>query len=123
MAGNLKSEDVRKLCIKHDWFTNGTNEAYEKLFALCDSGAKTETISLAIWLCTTGWDREEIELQLEKYRLEQEFKRIHNSLFELFEMSSEEFLHMKAEIAVFSEEFTKTAEYLWSKYRREQYED
>jgi len=32
-------EDVRQLCIRKNWYTQGTNKEYEKLFTLVKNGA------------------------------------------------------------------------------------
>ena len=56
----LSAEDLRVLCIRENWFTNGDNSQYEKLFDLNREGASLEDLALVIWLCSSGVDREEV---------------------------------------------------------------
>ena len=56
----LSAEDIRVLCIRENWFTNGDNSQYEKLFDLNREGASLEDLALVIWLCSSGVDREEV---------------------------------------------------------------
>lgn len=46
------TEDLRSLCIKHNWFTCGTCEQYEKLFYANEHGCPIEEIATIIWLCS-----------------------------------------------------------------------
>lgn len=48
----IPNEDLRRLCIKKDWFTEGTNEQYAKLFHANKLGASVETLATIIWLCS-----------------------------------------------------------------------
>lgn len=48
----IPTYDLRALCIKHDWFTCGTNEQYEKLFYANSHGCSMEEIATIIWLCS-----------------------------------------------------------------------
>ncbi len=45
-------EDLRELCIKHHWFSAGTNRQYEKLFFANANGYTLEEIATIIWVCT-----------------------------------------------------------------------
>ena len=56
----LSAEDLRVLCIQEDWFTNGDNSQYEKLFNLNREGASLEDLALVIWLCSSDVEREEV---------------------------------------------------------------
>lgn len=56
----LDNSELRSLCIKNDWFNAGSNEQYEKLFRLNESGASVETLAALIWSCTDGADLDEI---------------------------------------------------------------
>ena len=65
----LSAEDLRVLCIRENWFTNGDNSQYEKLFDLNREGASLEDLALVIWLCSDEVDREEVLHKLnERYR-------------------------------------------------------
>lgn len=44
--------ELRALCIKHDWFTCGTNEQYNKLFYANTHGFSMEEIATIIWICS-----------------------------------------------------------------------
>ena len=72
------NERLRMLCIRNDWFTEGTVRQYQKLFRANEEKAPIEEIATIIWLCTdeTEWCRRGIlaELQDEKER--------YNRLFE-----------------------------------------
>ena len=50
--GRISNEMLRHLCIKNQWFTQGTNRQYEKLFYLNDQEAPIEQIATVIWLCS-----------------------------------------------------------------------
>ncbi len=54
--GNLSA-----LCIKHDWFTCGTREQYEKMFYANEHSCPIEEIATIIWLCSDdNWRRQDI---------------------------------------------------------------
>ena len=67
---NFLDYELRKVCIKNDWFNEGTNTQYEKLFYANDSGASIEEIATIIWLCTSSeeWSKRDILVELEKIR-------------------------------------------------------
>lgn len=46
------TENLRSLCIKNNWFTEGTNEQYEKLFRANEFDFSIEEIATIIWLCS-----------------------------------------------------------------------
>ncbi len=48
----IDNDKLRSLCIKHGWFTCGSNRQYEKLFEMNEQGAGIEQIATAIWLCS-----------------------------------------------------------------------
>lgn len=45
-------EELRSLCIRKNWFTEGTNEQYDKLFYANEHGCPIEEIATIIWLCS-----------------------------------------------------------------------
>ena len=51
-TGRISNEMLRHLCIKNQWFTQGTNRQYEKLFYMNDQKAPIEQIATVIWLCS-----------------------------------------------------------------------
>lgn len=54
-------ENLRLLCIRHDWFTCGSIEQYEKLFYANENGCPLEEIATIIWLCSDeDWCRRDI---------------------------------------------------------------
>lgn len=60
----LDAYGLRTLCINNDWFNSGTNEQYEKLLQLNESGAPVETLATLIWACTDGAELDEITEKL-----------------------------------------------------------
>lgn len=48
----IPTADLRGLCIKHNWFTCGTNTQYAKLFYANSHGTPIEEIATIIWLCS-----------------------------------------------------------------------
>ena len=46
------TEDLRSLCIKHNWFTSGSISQYEKLFYANENGCPIEEIATIIWICS-----------------------------------------------------------------------
>ena len=60
-------ENLRGLCIKHDWFTCGTCEQYEKLFYANEHGATIEEIATIIWVCSDNWCRRDILAILKEF--------------------------------------------------------
>ena len=56
------TENLRSLCIKNNWFTEGTNSQYEKLFYANEHGCSIEEIATIIWICSDSeeWYRRDI---------------------------------------------------------------
>lgn len=48
----ISNETLRRLCIKNNWFEEGTNSQYDKLFYMNENGAAIEQIATVIWLCS-----------------------------------------------------------------------
>lgn len=48
----ISNSQLRSLCIRNRWFTDGTNSQYEKLFEMNKNGASIEHIATVIWLCS-----------------------------------------------------------------------
>lgn len=64
-------ENLRQLCIKHNWFTCGSCEQYEKMFYANENGCPIEEIATIIWVCSDeNWCRRDILtiLHLERRR-------------------------------------------------------
>ncbi|MDD6966416.1 MAG: hypothetical protein PUK18_02780 [Firmicutes bacterium] len=51
-TGRISNEMLRHLCIKNQWFTQGTSRQYEKLFHMNNQKATIEQIATVIWLCS-----------------------------------------------------------------------
>lgn len=53
--------DLRRLCIKNDWFTHGDNQQYSKMFDANHSPLSftTEDIVTIIWVCSNA-SREDV---------------------------------------------------------------
>lgn len=45
-------ENLRMLCIQNNWFTEGSNRQYDKLFYANENGATIDEITTIIWLCS-----------------------------------------------------------------------
>ena len=56
--------EVRALCIKNNWFTNGDNTQYSKMFDRVAEHADVEEIATLIWICSENVDKEDIIKQL-----------------------------------------------------------
>ena len=56
------NENLRLLCIKHDWFTQGSISQYEKLFYANENGFPIEEIATILWICSDSekWCRRDI---------------------------------------------------------------
>lgn len=65
---NLTIATVHRLCNKNQWFTQGDNVQYEKMFRMVEENAPIEEIATAIWLCTDEkrWCRRDILDELRK---------------------------------------------------------
>ena len=63
-VNRLDCYELRELCIRENWFHSGTNEQYEKLFFLNQSGASVEVLAALIWTCTDGAELDEITAKL-----------------------------------------------------------
>lgn len=46
-------KDVRQLCVKKNWYTQGTNKEYEKFFNIVGKGAAIMDIARDIYLHST----------------------------------------------------------------------
>lgn len=55
-------DNLRALCIRNNWFEEGTNTQYDKLFRANESGATIDEIATIIWLCSDEeqWCRRDI---------------------------------------------------------------
>ena len=64
----MSNERLQELCIEHQWFTEGTNTQYDRLFYANAHGASIEEIATIIWLCsdTEVGNRNEIKAVLER---------------------------------------------------------
>ena len=56
--------EVRNLCIKNDWFTNGSNSQYERMIEKVREGADVDEIATIIWVCSENVTKEEIIKEL-----------------------------------------------------------
>ena len=60
-------EELRLCCIRNEWFTEGTNGQYDKLFYANEHGAPIEEIATIIWVCSAeAWCRRDILAILEE---------------------------------------------------------
>ena len=56
----LSTNRLYTLCNKYQWFTNGDNEQYGMMFERNKEGASLETLATIIWICSTGWNEQDI---------------------------------------------------------------
>lgn len=66
MRIKMNAMEVRSLCIKNNWFTNGDNTQYTRLFERVDDGAEIDEIAAIIWICSDNADKGDIVRQLTK---------------------------------------------------------
>lgn len=73
----LTTMDVYGLCNKHQWFTCGSVNQYEKMFdyvrdneIFASSTDKISKLATMIWICSNGFSEEEIYNALYKKALE-----------------------------------------------------
>lgn len=64
----VPSDKLRKLCIKNNWFTCGSNSQYDKLFEANTNGFTPTEIATIIWLCSDNADRNSILATLKAAR-------------------------------------------------------
>ena len=49
----ITAERLQSLCVKHNWFTCGSNNQYEKLFEIGeDPSTSPEMLATLIWFCS-----------------------------------------------------------------------
>lgn len=53
---------LRSLCIRNDWFSQGDNDQYERMFDANDTrnNFTIEEVALIIWVCSANVTREEV---------------------------------------------------------------
>lgn len=56
----ISNDKLYTLCNKHKWFTNGDNVQYRMFFDCNKQGASLETLATIIWICSTGWNEQDI---------------------------------------------------------------
>ena len=64
------TDELRSLCIRNNWFTEGSNEQYNKLFRANEELAPIEEIATIIWICST-------EEQCSRRDILEELKKVH----------------------------------------------
>lgn len=57
-------KEIRDLCIVNDWFTNGTNTQYERMFDRVRDGADIDEIATIIWVCSENVTKDKIIKEL-----------------------------------------------------------
>ena len=56
----ISTDKLYYLCNKYQWFTNGDNKQYRKLFDCNRQGASLETLATIIWICSSDYDEQTI---------------------------------------------------------------
>jgi hypothetical protein len=54
----ISTDKLYYLCNKYQWFTNGDNKQYRKLFERNKQGASLETLATIIWICSDDYDEQ-----------------------------------------------------------------
>lgn len=54
----ISTDKLYYLCNRYQWFTNGDNKQYRKLFERNRQGASLETLATIIWICSEGYDEQ-----------------------------------------------------------------
>lgn len=56
----ISNDKLYTLCNKYQWFTNGDCEQYQMFFERNKQGASLETLTTIIWICSSGWNEQDI---------------------------------------------------------------
>lgn len=56
----LTTSELRELCIRENWFTNGCIDQYNTLFRRLNEGAPFDEIVIIIWKCSSNVSAEYI---------------------------------------------------------------
>ena len=56
----ISNDKLYYLCNKYQWFTSGDNRQYMLLFKLNKDGASLEKLTTIIWICSVGYDEQNI---------------------------------------------------------------
>lgn len=56
----ISTDKLYGLCNRHQWFTNGDCIQYRMLFDRNRQGASLETLATIIWICSDGWNEQDI---------------------------------------------------------------
>lgn len=60
------NDELRNLCIRYGWFTDGSCEQYKKMFEINEKQMPLREIAVAIWICSHGYSLEQVEEKLEE---------------------------------------------------------
>lgn len=63
-ACKLTTYQLRELCIRENWFTNGCIDQYNTLFKRLNEGAPFDEIVIIIWICSNGVSAQEISTKI-----------------------------------------------------------
>lgn len=56
---------LRTLVIANRWLDRCWNsDQHDRIFEMADDGFTVREIAIAVWLCTTGWELQEIERRM-----------------------------------------------------------
>lgn len=64
----ISNDKLYTLCNKHKWFTNGDCGQYRMFFDRNRQGASLETLATIIWICSDGWNEQDILKILQQER-------------------------------------------------------
>lgn len=58
----LNTQDLWQLCNEKNWFTNGDNYQYERMFKANEEGCSLDELVAIIWICSNkSWTKEQIK--------------------------------------------------------------
>jgi hypothetical protein len=64
----LHYEKLYALCNRYQWFTNGDTKQYNMLFDRNREDASIEVLATIIWICSSGWNEQDILKILQQER-------------------------------------------------------
>lgn len=64
----ISNDKLYTLCNRHKWFTNGDCGQYRMFFDRNRQGASLETLATIIWICSDGWNEQDILKILQQER-------------------------------------------------------
>ena len=64
MKPKMSVDGVYRMCNAKQFFTAGSNEQYDRMFDMVRNNADWHKIALMIWLCSDGYNLDEVENEI-----------------------------------------------------------